>query len=57
MAARKGESEMSIERIRTLVGNALYQVWDGNNLLATFESYCDAVDFYRFLTELDYVPR
>lgn len=43
---------MSIERKRTVTGNASYQVWEGDNLLATFDSYFDAVDFVRFFEEL-----
>jgi len=43
---------MTIERTRTLLGNVLYEVWHNDDVLACFDSYCDAVDFVRFFEEL-----
>ena len=43
---------MSIERKRALGGFAVYEVWAGDNCIATFTSYCDAVDFVRFFEEV-----
>lgn len=43
---------MSIERKRTLNGYVAYEVWAGDNCIATFPSYCDAVDFLRFMEEI-----
>lgn len=38
---------MTIER-STLSGHVEYQVWHEDAVVATFDSYCDAVDFVRF---------
>lgn len=42
---------MSIER-STWTGYIVYQVWQDDTLLASFDSYCDAVDFVRFFMEM-----
>ena len=43
---------MTIERTRTILGNISYDVWYEDNIVASFDSYCDAVDFVRFFMEL-----
>ena len=43
---------MTIERTRTLTGYTRYDVWSDDTLLASFDSYFDAVDFIRALESL-----
>ena len=43
---------MTIERTRSITGYTLYQVWHEDNIIASFDSYCDAVDFIRFFEEI-----
>lgn len=42
---------MSIER-KSIIMGAVYEVWVEDNCIASFNSYCDAVDFVRFFAEL-----
>ena len=43
---------MTIERARTLTGCTRYDVWANDTLLASFDSYFDAVAFLRFMDEV-----
>ena len=43
---------MTIERSKTLSGYVSYDVWYEGNIVASFDSFCDAVDFVRFFSEL-----
>ena len=43
---------MTIERAKTLTGFIRYDVWFENSIIASFDSFCDAVDFVRFFEEL-----
>lgn len=40
---------MTIERTRTIDGYIRYDVWGYNTIIASFNSYCDAVDFVLFM--------
>lgn len=43
---------MTIERTRTLTGYTRYDVWADDTLLASFDSYFDAVNFMLALEDI-----
>ena len=43
---------MSINRTRTVSGMVRWDVCQNDTIVASFNSYCDAVDFVRFFEEL-----